>query len=226
MKKIIIAIDGHSSCGKSTLAKELGHELNYIYISSGAMYRAVALYFLNNNVDIKNEQEVERALKNIKIDFKIIDSETITFLNGKNVEEAIKTMYVSNFVSPVATISIVRKAMVLQQQILGKNKGIVMDGRDIGTVVFKDATLKLFLTADVDVRSNRRFQEIKAKDKNATLESVKSNLTKRDHIDSTRADSPLKKAHDAIIIDNTNLTKSEQLAMTLALAKERIRNSC
>ena len=160
MKKIVIAIDGHSSCGKSTLARDLGNKLNYTYINSGAMYRAVTLYFFDNQVDIKNSCEVEKALNNIKIHFEARGNHSITFLNGQEVEAQIKSMEVSNFVSPVATISAVRKTMVAQQQLLGAHKGIVMDGRDIGTVVFKNAELKLFLTADIETRAKKKIQRI------------------------------------------------------------------
>lgn len=223
MSKIIIAIDGHSSCGKSTLAKDLGEHFGYLYISSGAMYRAVTLYFLENEVDIKEEAAVANALEHIKIHFEIIDGETITFLNGKNVEKEIRMMPVSNFVSPVSTISIVRKAMVMQQQILGKNKGIVMDGRDIGTVVFRDAELKIFLTADLATRAQRRYDEMKSKGLNVSLEEVSANLAHRDHIDSTRKDSPLRKSKDAVVMDNSNLSKNEQLSMIISLVDLRIK---
>ncbi len=222
LKKIIIAIDGHSSCGKSTLAHDLSKNLDYIYISSGAMYRAVTLYFLQHNVDIKDEAAVAKALEQIKIHFEIEKDNTLTFLNDVMVEEEIRSMYVSNFVSPVSTLPIVRKAMVAQQQVLGKDKGIVMDGRDIGTVVFKEAELKIFLTADPNIRAQRRYDEIKDKGEGVDIESVKANLISRDHIDSTREDSPLAKADDAVIIDNSNLSKKEQMAMVLALVQERI----
>ncbi|MEM8907009.1 MAG: (d)CMP kinase [Bacteroidota bacterium] len=221
MRKITIAIDGHSSCGKSTLAQDLSEALNYLYISSGAMYRAVTLFFLQQKVDIKNEDAVRAALEQIQIHFEVENDQTLTFLNGKNVETEIRKMYVSDFVSPVSAISSVRKAMVAQQQAMGINQGIVMDGRDIGTVVFKDAALKIFLTADPDVRTQRRYDELLAKGEPVDFDQVKANLLKRDHIDSTRSDSPLRKAEDAIVIDNSNLSKKEQMAMVLALVKER-----
>lgn len=185
------------------------------------MYRAVTLFFLQKNVDIKDDAAVQHALQEIDIHFEVHEGKTLTFLNKQNVEEEIRTMYVSDFVSPVSAISAVRKAMVQQQQLLGKDKGIVMDGRDIGTVVFKDAELKIFLTADPDIRAHRRFNELQAKGKTVDFESVKANLVKRDHIDSTREDSPLAKAEDAIVVDNSNLSRTEQMAMILALIKER-----
>lgn len=223
--KIIIAIDGHSSCGKSTLANDLSEHFGYLYISSGAMYRAVTLYFLENQIDIKDSAAVNTALKKIDIHFEIHEGVTLTYLNGKNVEDEIRGMAVSNFVSPVSTISAVRRAMVLQQQQLGKSKGIVMDGRDIGTVVFRDAELKIFLTADIQTRAQRRYNEMEAKGLNVSFEEVQSNLTHRDYIDSTREDSPLMKAKDAVVIDNSNLSIAEQLAMIISLVNLRIGHS-
>lgn len=222
MKKIIIAIDGHSSCGKSTLAKALGDILHYSYISTGDMYRAVTLYFIENEIDIHDLNAVKTALSNIEIHFENQGNGTHIFLNGKDVQGEIKKMYVSEKVSPVATISEVRRKMVALQQVMGDEKGIVMDGRDIGTVVFPTAELKIFLTADVEERTRRRFEEIKAKGQHADWEEVKQNLTNRDHIDSTRADSPLKQAADAVLIDNTNLNPTEQLAMVKVLAECRM----
>lgn len=222
MKNITIAIDGHSSCGKSTLAKAMAKELNYIYVDSGAMYRAVTLYFLENEVDIKDEEAIRLALMDIEISFRNIASKNTTFLNGKNVESEIRSMEVSNFVSPVSAISIVRRKVVAQQRDMGQNKSIVMDGRDIGTVVFKDAELKIFLTATVDIRAQRRFDELRAKGQNISMTEVRANLLERDHIDSTREDSPLKKAEDAILIDNSDLSEKEQLQIALDLAKEQI----
>jgi cytidylate kinase len=218
MQQIIIAIDGYSSCGKTTLAKELAHELGYIYISSGAMYRAVTLYFIQEKIDIRDLHQVSEALDHIKIRFEITDEGNKTFLNGTDVEDEIKKMYVSNQVSPVSTISIVRRFLVKQQRAIGEAKGIVMDGRDIGTVVFPDAKLKIFLTASVEERTRRRFEELKSKGIEASLDSVRTNLTSRDHIDSTREDSPLKQAEDAIVIDNTFLTPAEQLLKAKELA--------
>ena len=220
MDQIIIAIDGYSSCGKSTLARSLAKALDYIYISSGDMYRAVTYYFFHQEVDFNKANEVLSALSNIHIELRPgkEPGTTRTFLNGKDIEDEIRKMYVSDLVSPVAAISAVRRAMVKQQQELGKQKGIVMDGRDIGTVVFPDAELKIFLTADADIRAQRRYQELRAKGQHVTLEEVKNNLLERDHIDSNRSDSPLRQAVDAVVIDNTNLSLDEQLAMALALA--------
>lgn len=223
MKKIIIAIDGHSSCGKSTLAQQLADELSYTYISSGKMYRAVTLYFLENDIDYNKEEEVVKALPAIQIHFEKHNGEDITFLNGENVESEIVSMRVANHVSPVAAISSVRRAMVALQQNMGKRKGIVMDGRDIGSVVFKDAELKLFLTADSDVRAKRRYEELKSKGQEVAVEEIKKNLLERDHIDSNRDDSPLLQASEAILIDNSNLSRDEQLAMVIALVGERIK---
>ena len=218
MQKIIIAIDGHSSCGKTTLAKELAARLGYTYISSGAMYRSVTLYFLQNEIEITDFEAVKRALEKIKIEFDTSGAENATLLNGENVELEIKKMYVSEKVSPVAAIPEVRRFLVRQQRLIGADKGIVMDGRDIGTVVFPKAELKIFLTASVDERVRRRFKELVQKGIEATFESVKANLVSRDHIDSTRKDSPLRKAKDAITIDNTHLTPEEQLEKAYRIA--------
>lgn len=221
--KIIIAIDGHSSSGKSTLAKALARKLGYKYIDTGAMYRAVTLFFLENNIDWKNEAEVKKALKNIKIEFKQnTNFSQSTYLNGLNVEEEIRSMKVSNSVSDISTIEEIRKVMVNQQQEMGKQKGIVMDGRDIGTVVFPDAELKFFLTASNNERSKRRWLELKSKGVNITLEEIKHNITSRDHIDSTRQINPLKKADDAITIDSSNLTEKEMLSLALKYVKKII----
>lgn len=221
LNKIIIAIDGHSACGKSTLAKTLGKVLDYTYISTGDMYRAVTLYFIENQVDIKDKNAVKDALKNIYLEFKIQPEGNCIFLNGRNVHRDIRTMAVNEFVSPVATISEVRKEMVKQQQLMGQEKGIVMDGRDIGTVVFPNAELKIFLTADVEERARRRYVELIEKGMDVDLEDVKQNLIDRDNIDSSRADSPLFKAEDAIIVDNTDLNQEQQLKLVLELVKER-----
>jgi CMP/dCMP kinase len=217
MKRIIIAIDGYSSCGKSTLAKALAKELHYAYVDTGAMYRAVTLNFLDENVDINDIQEVKEALSKIELHFERTPKGNHIFLNGADVEDKIRTMRVSEMVSPVSTISVVRRAMVAQQQQMGKRKGIVMDGRDIGTVVFPNAELKIFLTADTEIRTQRRFDELKSKGQDATFEEIKNNLTERDLIDSNRADSPLRQAEDAILIDNSHLTPSEQLLKVLDL---------
>ena len=222
MEKIIVAIDGYSSCGKSTIAKSLAKKLNYAFIDTGAMYRATTLYFLDNGIDWNDSQAVTEALKNIKIHFESLNGKNTTFLNDKNVENEIRTMRVSNSVSPVATISAVRRAMVAQQQMMGNRKGIVMDGRDIGTVVFPNAELKLFITADVDVRAERRALELKSKGQSVNVEAVKKNLEERDYIDSNREDSPLRQADDAIVIDTTNLTFDEQLDMAYELVKKSL----
>ncbi len=222
--KIIVAIDGFSSCGKSTLAKQLAKELAYRFIDTGAMYRAVALYLLRNQIDIHHPEMVNNALQNIQIDFRL-NKETQqqeTFLNGENVENEIRVNpRVVSVVSDVSAISEVRRFLVKQQQAMGNEKGIVMDGRDIGTVVFPNAELKVFVTADPKVRAQRRFDELKEKGQETTIEEVLANLAKRDHIDSTRADSPLKKANDAIELDNTNLTREEQFEMVYNWAKQK-----
>jgi cytidylate kinase len=221
-QKIIIAVDGFSSTGKSTLAKELARELAYGYIDTGAMYRAVTLYFLRNEVDIKDEEAVQLALQNIEISFQNIEGKNTTFLNGENVEEEIRKMYVSEFVSPVATVSAVRRAMVKLQKAMGYKKGIVMDGRDIGTVVFPNAELKIFVTADPDVRAQRRLAELEGKGQVVDFEEVKKNLTERDYIDSNREDSPLRQAEDAVVLDNTELTREAQLVLAVKWAREII----
>ncbi|HRI58150.1 MAG TPA: (d)CMP kinase [Saprospiraceae bacterium] len=221
MKRIIIAIDGHSACGKSTLAKGLARALHYAYLDSGAMYRAVTLYFLENQVDYNNPQEVDEALRHIEIHFERIEGQNRTFLNGRDVEHDIREMQVSEYVSPVSAISAVRRAMVLQQKSMGQRRGIVADGRDIGTVVFPDAELKIFLVADLDVRTSRRHLELAAKGIDAEWEDIKRNLLERDRIDSTRADSPLHQAADAIVIDNTLLSETQQLDKVLALVQEK-----
>ena len=222
MKKIVIAIDGHSSCGKSTLAKSLAKELSYIYVDTGAMYRAVTLFFLNHQIDLEDTAAVEEALQKVSIHFETIDQKNQTFLNHENVEEEIRNMRISQHVSAVAAIPSVRRAMVQNQHRMGQNKGVVMDGRDIGTVVFPEAELKIFLTASIEERSRRRYDELKAKNPTITLEEVRFNLQTRDHIDSTRADSPLKQASDAILIDNTNLSRAEQLKLALDLVEQRL----
>lgn len=225
LPKITIAVDGFAACGKSTLAKALAKVLNYIYVDSGAMYRAVTLYFLEQNIQIEDDHAIDQALEYIQIEFKNIEGENHTFLNGKDVEQEIREMRVSNFVSPVSTISAVRRFLVACQQEMGRTKGLVMDGRDIGTVVFPDAELKLFITASLAVRTQRRLEELQTKGvEDLQAEDVAENLQKRDHIDSTRDDSPLKQAKDAIVIDNTNLSPTEQLAKALSLAKKIIKD--
>ena len=219
VKKIIITIDGWSSCGKSTLAKQLAKKLGYIYVDSGAMYRAVTLYFMRNHIDWTEKEAVIDALKNITLEFiynpKSEQSEI--YLNGENVEYVIRDLVIAEKVSDVAAIREVREFAVAQQQLMGKNKGIVMDGRDIGTVVFPMAELKIFMTADNAVRVERRFRELYEKNPNVSLEEVKNNLQMRDYIDSHRVVSPLRKAEDAIELDNTNLTEEEQLNRALFL---------
>lgn len=227
MKNITIAIDGYSSCGKSTLAKQLAKQLGYGYIDTGAMFRAVALYCLNNGLIEKDGTKVYKIkefLDDIKIGFfynKETELNEIT-LNGKNVEEDIRNLTISRIVTKISGIKEVRAKLLTLQQELGKGKGIVLDGRDIGTVVFPDAELKLFMTADTDIRAKRRFDELKSKGHNVTIEEVKENLELRDHTDTTREESPLKRADDAIVIDNSNLTKGDQLYMIVALAKQRM----
>ncbi|RWY51135.1 (d)CMP kinase [Mucilaginibacter gilvus] len=212
---IIVAIDGYSSCGKSTLAKALAKKLHFIYVDSGAMYRAVALYFLRNNVDMADHAHVEEALKNIHLNFHSRDYESHITLNDEEVSEEIRQMPVSEKVSAVAALKEVRREMVKQQQRMGKSKNIVMDGRDIGTAVFPTAPVKLFMTADPKIRAERRYKEIHTKEPNVTLEDVFENLAHRDYADTTRLESPLVRADDAIILDNTELTPEEQLQFAL-----------
>ncbi len=223
-KKIIIAIDGYSSCGKSTLAKQLARELNYRYIDSGAMYRAITLFFLRNHIDWTDKNQVEEALQNIDLEFHTNPStgESEIYLNGENVEYVIRDLVVAEKVSDVAVIKEVRDFAVKQQQAMGKKKGIVMDGRDIGTTVFPDAELKIFMTADNAVRVERRFREMFAKNPNITIEEVGHNLEMRDYIDSHREVSPLTKSQDAIIIDNTHLTEEAQLQKAIELVRQKI----
>lgn len=227
MNKIVIAIDGYSSCGKSTMAKQLATALNYVFIDSGAMYRAITLYFLNNNIDIKNDTAVSNALNNIHLKFVYNEAEgkSDILLNNENVETAIREMKVSEYVSTVAAIEAVRIFAVAQQQQMGIAKGIVMDGRDIGTTVFPNAELKIFVTADVDTRVQRRLTELHNKgNMNISFAEVKQNLISRDHIDSTRTISPLRQAADALLLDNTHLTREEQLNIILNWVKERSGN--
>ena len=215
MKKITIAIDGYSSCGKSTMAKDLAREIGYIYIDSGAMYRAVTLYCIENGLFTEegiNVEKLQEGINDIQISF-ILNPETqrpMTCLNGMNVEDQIRTMEVSTRVSPVAALGFVREALVKQQQEMGKNKGIVMDGRDIGTAVFPEAELKIFVTASAEIRAQRRYDELKAKGQEASYDEILANVKERDHIDMTREVSPLRKADDAILLDNSNLTIEEQ----------------
>lgn len=221
MKKITIAIDGYSSCGKSTMAKNLAREIGYIYIDTGAMYRAVTLYALRRGQITVNRTvksiELEREMPLITVSF-TINRETgqpDTLLNGENVEQQIRTMEVSNNVSQIAALPFVREALVAQQQRMGANKGVVMDGRDIGTVVFPDAELKIFVTASAEVRAQRRFDELKAKGLPANYDDILKNVQERDYIDSHREVSPLRKAPDAIELDNSQLTIDQQQAWLL-----------
>lgn len=219
MRKIIIAIDGYSACGKSTAAKETAKILGFRYIDSGAMYRAVTLFFLDNHVSLTNPKEIDRALQQIRITFHVNPhGKTETFLNGVIVEKDIRDMRVSEFVSQVSTLPTVRYAMVDQQRRMGKERAIVMDGRDIGTVVFPDAELKLFLTADILVRAFRRQKELLERDEMVDIDSIVENLQKRDQMDSTRKESPLRKASDAIDMDTTHITIEEEVDEVVRLA--------
>ena len=217
----MITIDGWSSCGKSTLAKQLAKELGYVYIDSGAMYRAITLYFLRHHTDWTDTAEVATALKDIILEFQHNEKsgQSAIYLNGENVEYVIRDLVIAEKVSDVATIKEVRDFAVAQQQKMGKKKGIVMDGRDIGTTVFPDAALKIFMTADIAVRVERRFKEMFEKNPNITIEEVKNNLEMRDYIDSNRAVSPLRKAADAIVLDNTHISMEQQLKFALQLLK-------
>jgi cytidylate kinase len=219
MNKKIITIDGWSACGKSTLAKQLANKLGYVYIDSGAMYRAITLFFLRNSIDLSNTVEVSAALKNINIDFRFNPDakHADIYLNDENIETLIRDLSVAEKVSAIAAIEAVRTFAVAQQQKMGVNKGIVMDGRDIGTTVFPTAERKLFMTADSDIRVERRLKELRPKNPQITREEVKKNLETRDHLDSTREISPLRKAEDAIILDNSHLSMEEQLAFALRL---------
>ena len=216
MKKITIAIDGFSSCGKSTMAKDLAKEIGYIYVDTGAMYRSVTLFSLRHNLfnadGTIRERELKEQMKDINISFQLnkTTGRPDTYLNGENVENDIRTMEVSSHVSPIATLAFVREALVAQQQRMGAEKGIVMDGRDIGTVVFPKAELKIFVTASAEVRAQRRYDELKAKGMDADYADILKNVEERDYIDSHRATSPLRKADDAIELDNSNLTIAEQ----------------
>lgn len=215
MKKITIAIDGFSSCGKSTMAKDLAREIGYIYVDTGAMYRAVTLYSLEHNIfsgDDIDTEKLKNEMSNIHITFQL-NPETNrpdTYLNGVRVEDKIRAMEVSSRVSPIATLPFVREAMVAQQQEMGKNKGVVMDGRDIGTTVFPDAELKIFVTASPEIRAQRRFDELKAKGEEAGFDEILENVKQRDFIDQNREVSPLRKADDALLLDNSHMTIAEQ----------------
>ena len=224
MKKIIITVDGWSSCGKSTMARQLAKELNYVFIDSGAMYRAITLYFINNEINLSSSIEIENALQKISLKF-VLNPENGNneiWLNEENVEYLIRDMRIAERVSEVAALKSVREFAVAQQKLIGINKGIVMDGRDIGTAVFPLAELKIFMTADVSVRVYRRFKELIVKNPNITLEEVKANLEARDYTDSNRDISPLRKADDAITLDNSELTPKEQLELALKWAEQKI----
>ncbi|WP_026951805.1 (d)CMP kinase [Algoriphagus mannitolivorans] len=226
MGKIVIAIDGYSGCGKSSTAKAVAKALGFTYIDSGAMYRAATLHFLNNYLSPTIPHDVEKGLKTLEISFQINpDSQKQeTYLNGLNVEQDIRSMRVSEKVSEIATVKEIRKELVAQQQRLGKKKGVVMDGRDIGSVVFPEAELKIFMTADLDTRAARRQQELLEKGELVDLEEIQSNLAERDRIDSSRKESPLTKMPDAVEIDTSNLTFDEQVDQIVQLAKEVIEN--
>ncbi|MEP5612485.1 MAG: (d)CMP kinase [Cyclobacteriaceae bacterium] len=218
MKKIVIAIDGYSACGKSSTAKQVAKQLSYTFIDSGAMYRAVTLFLLTKEVNLDSTNDIIRHLEDINISFE--DSSIL--LNGENVDQEIRSKAVNETVSKVSAVSPVRRKMVDQQQEIGKEKGVVMDGRDIGTVVFPEAELKVFMTAEMSVRAERRQKELRIKGIEESIESIAQNLKERDHVDSTRTDSPLKKAKGAVEIDTTNITLQEQIVQIVELAKEII----
>ena len=225
MDKLIIAIDGYSSCGKSTLAKQLAKDLQYIFIDTGAMYRAITLYFLRKGIDASQKDLILSELENIKLSFSY-DGATDTnsiYLNGENVDKEIREMWVNSQVSPFATVAEIRKFAVAQQQQMGLQKGIVMDGRDIGTVVFPKAELKIFMTASPEVRIERRFKEMQATNPNITIEEVRKNLEERDYIDSHREVSPLRQAEDAVVLDNSNLTREQQLDLVKSWVSQLVK---
>lgn len=230
MKKITIAIDGFSSCGKSTMAKDLAKEIGYIYIDSGAMYRTVTLYSIEKGLFVGDKidtVELEKQMDNIRISFQL-NPETMrpdTYLNGVKVEDKIRTMEVSSKVSPISTLAFVREAMVEQQRKMGEEKGIVMDGRDIGTTVFPNAELKIFVTASAEIRAKRRYEELKAKDVDASFEEILENVKNRDYIDQNREVSPLRKADDAILLDNSNMTVQEQKEWLIEQFNEAVRKA-
>jgi cytidylate kinase len=226
MGKIVIAIDGYSGCGKSSTAKAVAKALGYTYIDSGAMYRAATLHFLNSYLQASNPHDVEKGLKTLEISFHLNPETNIqeTYLNGLNVEDEIRTMRVSEQVSEIATIKEIRKELVAQQKRLGKKKGVVMDGRDVGSVVFPDAELKVFMTADLHTRSVRRQAELLEKGELVALEDIKKNLSYRDQVDSTRAEGPLKKMDDAVEVDTSNISFEEQVKLIVDRAKESIQN--
>ena len=218
-KNIVVAIDGYSSCGKSTLAKALAKKLDFIYIDSGAMYRAVTLFFIRHNIDLKDQESVNDALSAIQIDFKTSETQTLITLNSEDVSKEIRQMPVANKVSTVSAIKDVRLEMVKQQQRMGRSGNIVMDGRDIGTVVFPNADLKLFMTADPQIRAERRYNELISKDEKVNMEDIFENLSKRDFQDTTREESPLIQAEDAVVLDNSHIDETQQLEFALGYIK-------
>ena len=226
MKKITIAIDGHSSCGKSTMAKDLARVVGYVYVDTGAMYRSVTLYALRNHLfrpdGSIDEPALEARLSDIRIDQRLVDGKTVTFLNGEDVERDIRTLEVSNHVSPVAALPFVRTALVAQQQRMGADGGIVMDCRDIGTVVFPHAELKVFVTASAEVRAQRRYDELKQKGMEADYDDILRNVQERDYIDSHRAVSPLRQADDALLLDNSEMTIPQQKQWLIDRFREKV----
>ena len=219
-KKIIVAIDGHSSCGKSTLAKQLADHLGFLYVDTGAMYRCITLLIQENNIALAESEAIDEILSNNKIFFKKVNNKQHTYINGRDVTDIIRSPKVSDWVSEVSAVSAIRKKMVEQQRIYATEDDIIMDGRDIGTVVFPDAGLKIFLTASPEIRAQRRFNELKEKGLSISLVEVAKNLSKRDHIDSTREDSPLKKADDAVVVDNSNLSLDQQFELVKGLIEK------
>lgn len=224
MKNIKIAVDGYSSCGKSTLAKQLAAHFGFLFIDSGAMYRAVTLFAIENNIisenDVVDTDRLKKEIKNIKITFQTIDGKNHTFLNGKDVEVEIRQIRVSKRVSIIATLDFVREEMVNLQRNLSEENSVIMDGRDIGTVVFPNAELKLFVTATPEVRAQRRYDELKAKGEDVNFDEIKANLINRDRIDSTREISPLKQADDAVVLDNSNMTREQQFDFAVKLIEK------
>ena len=225
MKRIIVAIDGFSGTGKSSTAKEVARQLGYIYVDSGAMYRAIAYYFLHHEVDIQDDYSVKNLLSNIQLEFRSAERKVILFMNNESMDDKIRTMEVNQLVSEVSTLVHVRRELVRQQQQIGMNRGIVMDGRDIGTVVFPDAELKVFMVASLKVRGERRELELKEKGIDIPLEDVMMNLKKRDIIDSGRVEGPLKKAEGALEIDTSDMTFEEQVTTIVNQAKQKINES-
>ncbi len=225
MSKIIVAVDGFSSCGKSTTAKGVAARFGYSYIDTGAMYRAVTLYFVQNHVSLTNPKEIQKALENIKVDFHRNPENGLneTYLNGLNVEDEIRKLYIANRVSEVSAISEVRRAMVAQQQRMGRGRGVVLDGRDVGTVVFPNAELKVFMTADPTIRAERRQIELLAKGEMLNVSEILKNINHRDQIDTTRTDSPLRQAEDAILIDTTGMTLDGQIQLLSEMIEDKLK---